>query len=57
MADFLIGLVISAVLTLLIKGGFALAHQSISWVLAAIIAVLIVFGGWVVFVDTDGSCD
>lgn len=57
MADFLIKMLLSAGLTLLIKGGVALFSHSIAWWLAALIALAAVFGGWLIIVDTDGAWD
>jgi hypothetical protein len=54
MADFLIKLVLSVALTLIIKGGFALFDASIPWLIAAIAALVIVFGVWFIIVDADG---
>lgn len=53
MAEFLIKLVLSAIVTLLIKGGFALFGASIHWILAALIALVVVFGGWFIVVHSD----
>jgi hypothetical protein len=52
-AEFLIKVAVSAVLTLLIKGGVALANHSIHWLLAAGIALVLVFGGWLIIVHSD----
>lgn len=57
MAEFLLKLLASAVLTLLIKGGVALFNHWIAWWLAAVIALVITFGGWLILVDSDGSWD
>lgn len=57
MPEFLIKLVLSAVATLCIKGGVALFGHSIHWVLAGIIALIVVFGGWLLIVDSDGGWD
>lgn len=57
MAEFLIKLLISAVVTLLIKGGVALFDHWIAWWLAALIALVVVFGGWLILADTDGAWD
>jgi hypothetical protein len=53
MAEFLIKLVLSAVVTLIIKGGVALLGASIAWWLAAMIALVLVFGGWLIIVHSD----
>jgi len=55
MAEFLLKLLFSAVVTLLIKGGVALFDHWIAWWLAALIALVVVFGGWLVLVDSDGG--
>jgi hypothetical protein len=48
-------LIISACLTLIIKGGVALAGHSIAWWVAGLIALVAVFGGflWI----SDGGDD
>jgi hypothetical protein len=56
-AEFLIKLAITAVLTLAIKAGVALADHWIAWWLAALISLVVVFGGWFVLVDSDGAWD
>lgn len=48
MTEFLIKAVLSAALTLLIKGGVAAFGHSIAWWAAGVIAVVLVFGGWLV---------
>lgn len=48
---------ISALLTLVIKGGVALFHHSITWWLAAVIALVLVFGGWLIIVNVDWAWD
>lgn len=55
MAETLIKLLIAAVLTLVIKGGVALADHWIAWWLAAVIAVAVVFGGWFIIDADDGA--
>lgn len=58
MGEFLIQLALSAVLTLLIKGGVALFDHWIAWWLAALIALVVVFGGFLLIdVDLDGAFD
>lgn len=57
MAEFVAKLVISAVFTLIIKGGVALFGHSIAWWLAAVIALVLAFGGWFIFIDGDGVWD
>lgn len=48
MGEFIAKLLLSIVLTLLIKGGVALAGHSIAWVWAALIALVVVFGGFLI---------
>lgn len=57
MAEFFAKLLLSAVVTLLIKGGVALFHHSIAWWLAALIALVFVFGGWLIITNIDGAWD
>ncbi len=57
MNDLMIRLVLSAVLTLLIKGGVALFQHSIAWWAAALIALVVVFGGFLILGDSDGWWD
>lgn len=52
MERFVPGLIFSAILTLLIKGGVALTGHSIAWVWAAFIALVIVYGG-ILIIDGD----
>lgn len=52
MSELTAGLVVTAILTVLIKGGVALAGHSIAWLFAVVIAAVLVFGGFVVF-DSD----
>lgn len=52
MAEFLIKLIVSAVVALLIKAGVALFGHWIAWWLAAIIGLVVVFGG-VLILDSD----
>jgi hypothetical protein len=49
-----IRLLLSAVLTLAIKGGVALFHHSIAWWAALLIALVVVFGGFLILSDSDG---
>lgn len=54
---FVIKLVLSAVLMGLIMGGFALFGHHIVWWLAGLIALVVVFGGWLIISgdwDRDG---
>lgn len=53
MSEFLIKLVLSVVMTIVVKGVVALFGASIAWWLAAIIALVLVFGGWFILVDSD----
>jgi hypothetical protein len=48
MGEFLIKLLIALVLTLVIKGGVALFDHWIAWWAAALIAAVVVFGGWLI---------
>lgn len=50
--ETVVKLVIAVVLTLLIKGGVALAHHWIAWWLAFVIALVVTFGGWLIL-DSD----
>lgn len=50
-------LALSAVLTLIVKGVVAMFDHSIAWWLAALIALVVVFGGWLILVDSDGAWD
>lgn len=52
MIEFIIKLVISAAFMVLIKIGVAAFHHSISWLIAAFISLIIVFGGWLL-IDGD----
>lgn len=54
--DFLLRLIFSAILALAIKGGVALFHHSIAWWAAALIALVIVFGGFLIL-SGDGWWD
>ena len=47
-------LIISAFLTLIIKGGVALVGHTIAWWLAGLISLVVVFGGFLIFIDGDG---
>ncbi len=53
MEAFVIKRGLSALLTLLIKAGVALFGHSIAWWLAALIALVVVFGGFLIL-DGDG---
>jgi hypothetical protein len=55
--EFVAKLAVSALLTLLIKGGVALFGHWIAWWLAALIALVVVFGGWLIIVNSDGAWD
>lgn len=55
--EFLAKLALSAVFTLLIKGVVAMFDHSIAWWLAALIALVLVFGGWLIIVNSDGAWD
>lgn len=57
MSEFVAKLAVSAVITLLIKGGVALFGHWIAWWLAALIALVVTFGGWLIISDTDGAWD
>jgi hypothetical protein len=57
MIEFLIKLVVSAAATLVIKVGVAAFGHWIAWWLAALIALTVVFGGWLFLADTDGAWD
>jgi hypothetical protein len=57
MHEFLIKLAVSVVLTLIIKAGFALFDHWIAWWLAALISLVVVFGGWLIITNTDGAWD
>ncbi|MFG3710997.1 hypothetical protein [Micromonospora sp. NPDC047730] len=46
MREFWAKILASALLTLLIKGGVALAGHWIAWWFAALISLVVVFGGW-----------
>lgn len=54
MTEFLWKVLASAVLTVLIKGGVALFQHSIAWWTAALIALVVVFGGFLIL-DSDGD--
>jgi uncharacterized membrane protein YqgA involved in biofilm formation len=56
-SDLAIRLLLSAVLTLLIKGGVALFQHSIAWWAAALIALVVVFGSFLILGDSDGWWD
>lgn len=55
MGEFLLKAFLSAMLMLLIKGGVAMAGHWIAWWMAALIALAVVFGGWLVIVDSDAD--
>jgi hypothetical protein len=55
--EFLFKLLLSALFALIIKGGVALFDHSIAWWLAAVLALALVFGFWLVFIDGDGAFD
>ncbi|MEU7170363.1 hypothetical protein ABZ949_02580 [Micromonospora tulbaghiae] len=57
MAEFLWKLLASAILTLLIKGGVAMFDHWIAWWLAAAIALVLVFGGWLIITNLDEGWD
>jgi hypothetical protein len=54
---FVVKLVLAAVLTPLVMGGFALFGHHIVWWLAALIALVAVFGGWLIVVDDGDHSD
>jgi hypothetical protein len=47
----------SAVLTVIIKILVAAFNHSIAWWLAAAIALVLVFGGWLIVINADGAWD
>jgi Flp pilus assembly protein protease CpaA len=53
--EFVAKLLVSALFTLLIKGGVALFGHWIAWWLAALIALVVVFGGFLFLGDSDGA--
>lgn len=55
--ELLIRLALSVVLTLAIKGGVALFQHSIAWWAAALISLVVVFGGFLILGDSDGWWD
>lgn len=55
MVEFLAKLLVSTAFTLLIKGGVALTGHWIAWWLAALIALVIVFGGMLILNEVDGA--
>jgi hypothetical protein len=57
MPEFLIKLAISIALTLVIKVGVAAFGHWIAWWLAGLIALVVVFGGWLIVTNTDGAWD
>jgi hypothetical protein len=57
MTELLLKLLVSAAIMLLIKGGVALFGHWIAWWLAAVIALVLVFGGWLILGDADGAWD
>lgn len=54
MTEFLLKLLASALLTVLIKGGVALLQHSIAWWAAALISLVVVFGGFLIL-SSDGD--
>ena len=52
--ELAIRVALSVILTLAIKGGVALFHHSIAWWAAALIALVVVFGGVLILGDSDG---
>lgn len=46
--DVTLRLIASAALAAIIKGGVALTGHSIHWVWTALIALVIVYGGWLI---------
>lgn len=54
MGEFLIKVALSAAVALLVKGGVAMAGHWVAWWLAALIGLVVVFGGWLIIVDGDG---
>lgn len=57
MAEFVFKLFVSVGITAAIKAGVAIFGGSIAWWLAALIALVVVFGGWLLIVDSDGAWD
>jgi hypothetical protein len=57
MAEFIFKLFVSVGITAAIKAGVAIFGGSIAWWLAALIALVVVFGGWLLIVDSDGAWD
>jgi len=58
MAEFLLKLLISVMLTAAIKVGVTVLGHWIAWWLAALIALVVVFGGWLIIGDDlDGAWD
>lgn len=55
MVEFLAKLLVSAALTVLIKAGVAFFDHWIAWWLAALIALVVVFGGWLIITNVDGA--
>lgn len=53
MGEVLFKSLLTVVLTLLIKGGVAMAGHWIAWWLAAVIAFIVIFGGWLIIVNID----
>jgi hypothetical protein len=53
--EFIGKVIIAAVLTLAIKGGVALFHHWIAWWLAALISIVVVFGGFLILDGDDIS--
>lgn len=57
MTELALKLIGAALLTLLIKGGVAVFDHWIAWWLAALISLVVVFGGWLILIDLDGAWD
>ncbi|MET0415802.1 MAG: hypothetical protein ABW022_07255 [Actinoplanes sp.] len=57
MNEFLLKLLLSAVVALVVKRGVALLGSSIAWWIAAVIGLVLVFGGWFFWVHSDGLAD
>lgn len=48
-------LLLSALLTPCVKGGFSLLGLSVAWWIAAAIGLVVVFGGWLIIGNSDGA--
>jgi len=55
MSAFILKLLGAALLAVLIKGGVALAHHSIAWWAAGLIALVVVYGGFLIIDNSDGD--